>query len=104
MGAPYKMKGSPMQRNFGINAESPVKQLGLAKKGVQLAIKLGTKAFKKAKTAYQKYKKGKPISTSREINPGGKVAKTTVEYRKTVDRTFFNADGTVNRTSSMPRN
>ena len=45
MGTPYKMKGSPMQRNFGIGAESPVKQAGL----VRLAIKTGKKVYKGVK-------------------------------------------------------
>ena len=59
MRTPYKMKGSPMQRNFGINAESPVKQAGL----VKLAVKYGKKAYKaikgssksKSKTMYVKH-------------------------------------------------
>tara|TARA_R110000737_G_scaffold127749_1_gene160292 strand:+ start:59 stop:382 length:324 start_codon:yes stop_codon:yes gene_type:complete len=88
---------SPMQKNY---AGSPFKQgkLGLVKKGLEVTGKV----YSKVKKAYAKYKKGKPLSTSTEINPGGGVDKKTVTYKKSTDRTFYNADGSVNRTSSMP--
>ena len=53
MGTPFKMKGSPMARNFGINAESPVKQVAVVKKGVQLAAKYGKKAYNKVKKVFK---------------------------------------------------
>ena len=74
--------------------KSPAKLAGLAK--------TGAKILSKAKKAYTKFKKGKPVSKSIETNPGGKISKKTVEYKKTTDRTFYNADGTINRTSSLP--
>ena len=74
--------------------KSPAKLAGLAK--------TGAKILSKAKKAYTKFKKGKPVSKSTETNPGGKISKKTVEYKKTTDRTFYNADGTINRKSSLP--
>jgi len=44
MSTPFKMKGFS-----GYGNESPVKQLGVVKKGVQLAIKYGKKAYKAIK-------------------------------------------------------
>ena len=45
MGTPFKMKGSPMQRNFGI--ESPMKQEKTSTKGKIFAAKQAlTQAFK----------------------------------------------------------
>tara|TARA_R110000737_G_scaffold319963_1_gene331347 strand:+ start:245 stop:646 length:402 start_codon:yes stop_codon:yes gene_type:complete len=52
MATPFKMKGSPMQRNFGI---SPVKQINPVAaikagiKGVKLAVKTGKKIYNKIK-------------------------------------------------------
>ena len=86
---PTKMKKSPAKMK-----KSPAKLAGLAK--------TGAKILSKAKKAYTKFKKGKPVSKSTETNPGGKISKKTVEYKKTTDRTFYNADGTINRKSSLP--
>ena len=61
MRTPYKMKGSPMQRNFGINAESPVKQAGL----VKLAVKYGKKAYKAIKGSSKSTSKSTGKSTSK---------------------------------------
>ena len=97
MGTPFKMKGSPMARNFNIGAESPVKQAGL----VKLAIKTGKKVYKGVKNAYSKYRKGKPNSVSTEVSPSGSKTKTTKTYKNRTDRTFYNADGTVKSTSSI---
>jgi hypothetical protein len=52
MGTPFKMKGSPMARNFGISAESPVKSGGL----VRTAVKAGKKLYNAAKNAYNSAK------------------------------------------------
>ena len=58
MKTPFKMKGFS-----GYGNESPVKQLGVVKKGAQLAVKYGKKAYKaikgssksKSKTTYVKH-------------------------------------------------
>tara|TARA_R110000765_G_C18650542_1_gene575496 strand:+ start:94 stop:393 length:300 start_codon:yes stop_codon:yes gene_type:complete len=96
MGTPFKMKGSPMARNFNVEAESPVKQAGL----VKIAVKGAKKVYKVAKKAYGKYKKGKPSSVSTETSPSGSKTKTTTTYKNSTDRTFYNADGSVKSTSS----
>ena len=101
MGTPYKMKGSPMQRNFGVGIESPLKSGALIKKGVELAVKHGKKVYKGVKKAYSKYKKGKPNSVSTEISPSGNKTKITKTYKNSTDRTFYNADGSVKSTSSI---
>jgi len=97
MGTPFKMKGSPMARNFNTEANSPVKQAGL----VRIAAKGAKKVYKAAKNAYSKYGKGKPNSVSTEVSPSGSKTKTTKTYKNRTDRTFYNADGTVKSTSSI---
>ena len=64
----YQMKGSPMQRNFGINAESPVKQVSL----VKLAVKYGKKAYKAIKGSSKSTGK----STSKTTKPNLKLINT----------------------------
>ena len=75
MSGPFKMKGSPMTRNFGVSAESPVKQVAVVKKGVQLAVKYGKKAYNAIKGTKPKVKT--KTSTTR-TNTGGK-SNTTVK-------------------------
>ena len=77
MRTPYKMKGSPMQRNFGINAESPVKQAGL----VKLAVKYGKKAYKAIKGTKSK------SSTKTSTTKHDTKANTTTTYNKTDGKT-----------------
>lgn len=60
MGTPYKMKESPMQRNFGIGAESPVKQAGV----VKLAVKAGRKVYKGVKSLFSKPPKTNQVKHS----------------------------------------
>ena len=89
----YKQSPFPL-----IQGTSPVKQLGLIVKGAKLARKV----FSKAKKAYTKYKRGKPLSTSTE-HVKGHVTKKTVDYKNTVKRTFYNTDGSVSHTSTLPK-
>ena len=86
MGTPYKMKGSPMARNFNIGTESPVKQVGL----VKLAVKYGKKAYKGVKKAFKgnKAKSTEPtyfnVKTGRyQSTPSGNVHKTGDTYSET---------------------
>ena len=83
MGTPYKMKGSPMARNFNIGTESPVKQVGL----VKLAVKYGKKAYKAIKgssksTGRTTYVKHDPKSGHLrfQTNTTAKGGKPTGEY------------------------
>ena len=69
MGTPFKMKGSPMARNFNIGTESPVKQVGL----VKLAVKYGKKAYKGVKKAIK----------------GSSKSEANTEYFRT-EPTYFN--------------
>ena len=86
MEAPYKMKGSPMQRNFGVGTESPVKQAGL----VKLAVKAGKKVYKGVKKVFKanKAKSTEPtyfnVKTGRhQSTPSGNVHKKGDTYSKT---------------------
>ena len=90
----YKQSPFPM-----IAGTSPVKSLGRLKKGFNIAKKI----VQKAKNVYTKYKRGKPLSTSTE-SVKGHVTKKTVDYKDTVKRTFYNADGSVRHTLTLPRN
>ncbi len=62
MSTPFKMKGSPMQRNFGIGS-SPMRIGGLAKAAKKVISKLGSKATKAKEKATKwkgHYKVGTP--------------------------------------------
>ena len=80
MSGPFKMKGSPMARNFNIGAESPVKQVAVIKKGVQLATKYGKKVYETAKKAYNNVK-GTPKTEPTYFN------KSTGRYQSTKPKT-----------------
>jgi len=84
------MKGSPMTRNFGVSAESPVKQAAIIKKGVQLATKYGKKAYNAIKG--NKLKSNTNTSTTR-ANKGGKstttVNKTNGKTTSEITRTTW---------------
>jgi hypothetical protein len=91
MSGPFKMKGSPLARNFNISTESPVKQVAVIKKGVQLATKYGKKVYETAKKAYKSVK-GTPktektyfnVKTGRhQSKPSGNVHKTGDTYSET---------------------
>jgi hypothetical protein len=88
MGTPYKMKGSPLARNFGINAESPVKQLAVVKKGVQLVAKYGKKAYNAIKGTKPK---GNIKTSITRTNTGGK---STTTVNKTNGKTTSEATRT----------
>ena len=92
MSGPFKMKGSPMARNFGISAESPVKQAAVIKKGVQLATKYGKKIYDAVKGTKPKVKTKTKTSTTR-TNKGGKsnttVNKTNGKTTSEVTRTTW---------------
>ena len=76
-----------MARNFGINAESPAKQVGL----VKLAVKTGKKVYNKAKNIYKSIKgtpKPEPtyfnVKTGRyQSKPSGNVHKKGDTYSET---------------------
>jgi len=74
------MKGSPMQRNFGIGAESPVKQAAIIKKGIQVATKYGKKLYNAVKGNKSKTTK---TSTTRTNADG----KSTTTVNKTNGKT-----------------
>ena len=82
MKTPFKMKGFS-----GYGNESPVKQLGVVKKGVQLAVKYGKKAYKAIKgssksegrTTYVKYDP-KSGHLRFQTNTTAKGGKPTGEY------------------------
>jgi hypothetical protein len=71
MSGPFKMKGSPMQRNFGIGA-SPMKQAEGEKKKVKIEHEGSTEYVKGGR-------KGDKTTKSTEYRPqteGGRVIKT----------------------------
>tara|TARA_R110002096_G_scaffold406221_1_gene604421 strand:- start:263 stop:622 length:360 start_codon:yes stop_codon:yes gene_type:complete len=84
MSGPFKMKGSPMARNFNIGAESPVKQVGL----VKLAVKYGKKVYKAIKGT--KPKANNKTSTTRTNADG----KSTTTVNKTNGKTTSEATRT----------
>ena len=107
MSTPFKMKGSPMQRNFGISAESPLKQGALIKKGVELAVKHGKKVYDKVKKVYKSTKgTTKPEPTYFNKSTGryqSTKPKTNAKSNTKTSTTRTNADGksttTVNKTN-----
>ena len=76
MATPFKMKGSPMARNFGINAESPAKQVGL----VKLAVKTGKKVYKGVKKLINSKKTTKATEVKHSLLEGKTGSKGTKNY------------------------
>ena len=88
MAGPFKMKGSPMARNFGVGIESPLKSGALIKKGVGLAVKYGKKVYKAIKGT--KPKANNKTSTTRTNADG----KSTTTVNKTNGKTTSEATRT----------
>ena len=82
---------------------TPFKSMGSSpmKKNPKKLWELGTAVYKHGKKLVQKWKKGKPTSTSHSFGPSGKKTKTTTTYKESTERIFYNADGSVKRTSSV---
>ena len=80
MATPFKMKGSPMQRNFGTPSPSPAKQIVPA---IKAGIKVAGKVYSKVKKAYKKYKKGKTTEpTHYNTRTGGYQSHTGLSGNK----------------------
>tara|TARA_R110000772_G_scaffold49620_1_gene114234 strand:+ start:144 stop:590 length:447 start_codon:yes stop_codon:yes gene_type:complete len=103
MGTPYKMKGSPMARNFGVGTESPLKSGGL----VKIAVKGAKKVYDTAKKIY-KSTKGTPKTEPTYFNKStgryqSTKPKTKAKSNTKTSTTRTNADGksttTVNKTN-----
>jgi len=106
MSTPFKMKGSPMARNFGVGTESPLKSGGL----VKIAIKGAKKVYDKVKKVYKSTKgttKPEPTyfnkSTGRYQSTKPTKPKTNAKSNTKTSTTRTNADGksttTVNKTN-----
>ena len=100
MGTPYKMKGSPMQRNFGIG--SPLRQEDVVAKSDEEAAELKSKGYRKTKGTniweHPDHEKEKKASQASEDAIAENAGWTTIHGKR-----YLKKDGKIDPHAGIPR-